>query len=110
MGTLYLNTGEILSFKAHLKTENVRDYIFNVINLEVVSSTARVKYRISSDERHPDINIIQQDLDEGLHEAQSTNASFEISEYLIRNYILITYPNGKTKQYTAKRLQIKHLP
>lgn len=107
MGKLHVNSGIIQQFNVSLHQETYSDGgNFNVVHLEVLSESVHVKYRVCADTRNPDINIIKNDLESGLNQAASSSFSFEISEYLERNYIFVTYPNGTIIQYTASRISI----
>ncbi len=104
MGKFNLNSGVIQNFDVNLTQETNEGYTFDVIYLRICSETVDVSYRINSDERHPNINIIYNSLKVGLQQAQNSDLSFEISEYLERSYIFVTYPDGQVMQYTAQRI------
>ena len=104
MGQLNFNSGLIQDYSVDIVQETSDDHTFGVIYMSITSETVNLKYRISSDERHPDLNVIHQDLNAGLSQAVNSELPFGINEYHERTYIFITYPNGDIKQYTANRL------
>ena len=106
MAKLNLNSGAIQSFDVTLAQETKDGHTLDVVHMSITSETADVRYRVVSDTRHPDINIIHQDLDSGLNQAINSDFPFGINEYLERAYIFVTYPNGETAQYTATRIGI----
>jgi len=74
------------------------------IFLTIYTNVNVIRYIIWSDRRHPDLNLIYNDLINGLNRAKnSANIVFEISEDPERMYIFVTYPDGITKQYSAIR-------
>lgn len=104
MGKLNFNSGLILEYSVNIIQETNDRRTFNVIHMNITSETIDLKYRISSDDNHPDLNIICQELNSGLNQAFNSELPFGISEYSERMYIFITYPDGNTKKYTAVRL------
>jgi hypothetical protein len=63
------------------------------------------RYRIWSDERHPDISEIARHLNAGLTEAKTTFSKVGISEYLERMYVFIELPiDYHSDQYSAQAI------
>lgn len=103
MGYLNLNRGYLQDFDLQIINEKGYDVLYVTIWTDVNS----VKYRISTDERHPNLIQIQNDFRTGLTLAKNTEAVIDISEYLERMYIFVTFPNtSDIKQYTASKIQI----
>ena len=99
MGYLQLNTGLIADYSIELVNESV-DY--RVIHLSICTDVSFVTYRICADIREPDID---ENLSNALEFVKTNEeANIKIHEYLERMYIFITYPDGKTIQYTANRI------
>jgi len=102
MGYLQLNTGLIADYSIELVNESV-DY--RVIHLSICTDVSFVTYRICADIREPDIDRIYENLSNALEFVKTNEeANIKIHEYLERMYIFITYPDGKTIQYTANRI------
>ena len=102
MGYLQLNTGLIADYSIELVNEAV-DY--RVIHLSICTDVSFVTYRICADIREPDIDRIYENLSNALEFVKTNEeANIKIHEYLERMYIFITYPDGKTIQYTANRI------
>jgi len=77
----------------------------NNIFLTIYTDVGVIRYRIWQDRRHPDLNLIYNDLINGLNRAKnSAGIVFEISEDPERMYIFVTYPDGRTEQYSAVRI------
>ena len=104
MGNLNINSGQIQAYSVQVVTENNPSGTIDVIHLSITSEYDNVKYRICTDERHPDLKVIEQDLLQGLATAHQGTADFGINEYLARSYIFVSYPNGSTAQYTADKI------
>ena len=103
MGYLNLNKGYLQKFKVQIENENGYDILYVTIWTDVNS----VKYRISTDERHPDLQQIKNDFIQGLTIAKTTDSSIDIEEYLERMYIFVNFPNASdNNQYTARKIQI----
>ena len=62
------------------------------------------KYRICTDDRHPDLGRIHQHLLDVKNEIQTNFAKMEISEYLERMYILVKCTGFEQVQYTAQKI------
>jgi len=107
MGVLNLNSSSIRRFSVQVTSEIANGYAFDVIDLNVGTDAFEIRYRIVSDTRHPNISQIKQDLESGLTQARDSSACFDVNEYLERDYIFVTFPNGKQEQYTARRIQTK---
>lgn len=102
MGYLQLNTGLIADYSIELVNETV-DY--KVIHLSIYTDVSSVAYRICADIRQPDIDRIYENLSNALEFAKTNEeANIKIHEYLERNYIFITSPDGNSIQYTANRI------
>jgi hypothetical protein len=102
MGYFIRNKGDISDYSINFTEEATN---FSVIHLLIETDRGSITYRICSDSRQPDLNRIYSDLDSALtYVMNNENAEFEINEYLERNYIFVTYPDGKTLQYTASIL------
>ncbi|MEQ2355760.1 hypothetical protein [Pseudoalteromonas piscicida] len=99
MGNFNLNSGQIQEYKVQVVTENHPNGKLDVIHLLINSEYYSVKYRICTDERHPDLKVIEQNLLQGLN-----SGDFGINEYLERSYIFVNYPSGSTAQYTANKI------
>ena len=78
----------------------------NSIILNIFGDTQSVSYKIHTDVRHPNIDIIYNTLKTGLDSAKNNDdATIFINEYLERSYIFILLPNLEdVLQYTAKKL------
>ena len=101
MGYFILNKGLLQNFQIKIaKNEAGANNIF----LTIYTDIGIVKYRIWNDIRHPDLNVIYNDLLNELNYVKNNpNAIFEIDEYPERMYIFITYSSGESKQYSAVR-------
>ncbi|HNZ28075.1 MAG TPA: hypothetical protein PK385_04350 [Spirochaetota bacterium] len=100
MGYLNLNSGTIQNFSVSQVAES-SDLI--VVHVTIDTDLGTTKYRICEDTRATIKDIIN-DFNNGLNTAKSSDADFYINEYQERDYIFVTFPNGETKQYTAKRI------
>lgn len=103
MGNLHLNSGHIQDFEVEQVAEE-SGHIAAVVTIYTDREIA--KYRVSNDDRHPDLGRIVTDLKAGLQAAKDTDADLKINEYSERMYLFVTYPNGKIEQYTGSRVQI----
>lgn len=66
--------------------------------LDIMTEKRSVGYQISTDTRHPDVNVLVKDLKQFIN----GNVRIKIEEYLERNYIFVRAPyNENTLQYTA---------
>ncbi len=74
MGYLNLNKGYLEDFEVQVVNENGYDVLYVTIWTDVNS----VKYRISTDERHPNLEQIQNDFINGLTLAKDTNVTIDI--------------------------------
>jgi hypothetical protein len=101
MGYFGINVGEIGGFEVE---EIVEGGDHKVLHLSITNYSGLTKYRIHSDTREPDLNLIKKNLEEGFQLAKDTDNKIIIHEYLQRAYIFVEYPNGETKQYSAQRL------
>lgn len=102
MGYFIRNKGCISDYTIEIIKESEN---FSSIRLAIVTDICSISYRVCADSRHPDLQEIYSDLAEALaFVKENENAVFEISEFLERAYIFITYPNGNTRQYTAQKL------
>lgn len=101
MGNLHLNSGHIQNFDVQLVTEES-----GLVTAVVTIDTDReiTKYRVCSDDRHPDLTQIVTNLKAGLQTAKDTDADFQINEYSERMYLFVIYPYGKIEQYTGSRV------
>jgi len=61
-------------------------------------------YRISKDERHPDLEAIQNKIDNGLQLAKNNGRNIEFHEDIQRYYIFVKFPDGSQEQYTGNRI------
>ncbi|HHQ4895762.1 TPA: hypothetical protein ACSP31_003821 [Aeromonas veronii] len=104
MGNFNFNSSQIQSYNVQVVTESHPDGKYDVIHLSITSGHHSVKYRICNDERHPVLNVIEQNLLQGLSATQQGAGDFGINEYLERSYIFVSYPSGSTVQYTANRI------
>jgi hypothetical protein len=81
-----------------------------VVDCELVNSSnnpARRKYRIATDDRHPDLNNLHSIIDNGLKYSVDMGIGIDISEYKERMYLFFTLPSasGKTMiQVTGERM------
>ncbi len=103
MGNLHLNSGHIQDFEVEQITEK-SGHIAAVVT--IYTDRENTKYRVSNDDRHPDLGEIMTNLKTGLQAAKDTDADFQINEYSEREYLFVTYPDGKTEQYTGSRVEI----
>ncbi|MFA6062858.1 MAG: hypothetical protein WC736_09680 [Gallionella sp.] len=103
MGNLHLNSGHIQDFEVELVTEESGPVVAVVT---IYTDRENTRYRVNSDGRHPDLDRIVTNLKSGLQAAKDTDADFQINEYSERTYLFVTYPDGKTEQYTGARVQI----
>lgn len=98
MKNLKTRGSQIKSSKVEMTTE-----IFNGNNIDVVHLTVETdrvyKFRVCSDERHPDLEKTKIKLDKELKDNIGNFNNFEVSNYAERNYLFI---NGS--QYTGKQL------
>lgn len=102
MGYLHLNSGLISDYSVEIVNES-NDY--RVIHLSIYTDVSIVSYRICTDTRQPNIDNIYRNLNDALLSVKTNaNISLNINEYLERNYIFITYPDGNIIQYTASRI------
>ncbi len=103
MGKLHLNSGAIQDFDIQEVTEPSGHIVAHV---KIDTDRDVVKYRVSTDDRHPKLTDIVNKLQNGLQTAKNSDADFQISEYCERNYIFVTYPNSESEQYTGSRIEI----
>jgi len=102
MGYLLLNTGLISSFTVERINESEN---YSVIHLSIHTDVSSVSYRICADTRQPNLDDIYEDLKNTLELVMNEEDSyFKINEYLERNYVFITYPDGRIAQYTANKI------
>lgn len=101
MGYFHHNSGYIHEFQVKRVTEAAGN---NVIHVTINHERGEVSFRISTDTRHPNIDIIESRLLQGLTTAKETDAPLQINEYEERFYLFVTYPDGTTEQYTGSRL------
>ena len=101
MGRLIFNPCEITNFDVRIVKERED---FEVIHLTIETEDNCLKYRVCSDEREPDLSLIQRDLYSGLSKVRDDNADIEIEEYMQRDYLFVRYPDGTSKQYTARKI------
>lgn len=73
------------------------------ITLEVNTDNSGVRYNISTDWSHPDLEKIYYDLRNGLSYAFDHGKDIYIDDYSDCNYICITYPNGDFRKYPASK-------
>lgn len=102
MGRLIFNPCAITDYSVNIVQENPN---FQVIHLTIVSEDQTLKYRIWADEREPNLSSIQNDLNAGLSKACSEDTDIEVTEYTARDYLFVKYPNGISKQYSARKIQ-----
>ena len=103
MGNLHLNSGHIQDFEVNLvPEESGRDVAVVIIYTEKEST----KFRISTDDRHPNLKKIMVNLKSGLQMAMDTDKDFMINELPERTYLFVTYPSGNQEQYTGSRVKI----
>lgn len=100
MGYFHHNSGYIQEFEVKKVTETNGG---SAIHVTVNHDRGNVSFRITSDTRHPDIDIIESHLVQGLTTAKQTDAPFQINEYEERFYLFVTYPGGRTEQYSGSR-------
>ena len=101
MGRLIFNPCEIIDFDICVVKERED---FEVIHLTIKTEDGCLKYRICSDEREPNLSMIQRELNSGLSKARDDDADIEITEYMERDYLFVRYPDGTSKQYTAQKI------
>jgi hypothetical protein len=78
-----------------------------VLHLSIQTDFATMKYRICSDKREPDLNVIKNDIYNVLLKAKNNKEiNFTIGEFTERYYLFIKYENDKTKQYTGNRILV----
>lgn len=78
--------------------KKLNDYEFEVIHL-MVETDIIYKFEISSDERHPNIDLIKTHLDELLKDCTENYKSLSVEKYKERNYLFIN-----KNQYTGIQL------
>tara|TARA_R110001592_G_scaffold47952_5_gene151529 strand:+ start:3589 stop:3903 length:315 start_codon:yes stop_codon:yes gene_type:complete len=67
----------------------------------------RVTYRVWNDERHPDLLALKNLLDKGFTGAKLNRSKIELTEYLQRLYLHLTFPDideGKYLQVSAEKV------
>jgi hypothetical protein len=101
MGYFDLNSGTIQDFKVE---EIVEESDFKVLHLTIETDLGTVKYRICADLNEGPLGVIRNNLNEALDQVKNSENRFGINEYLVRDYIFITFPDGNIKKYTAQRL------
>lgn len=102
MGTLKVNSSKVGQV-SEFKVENIiEDH--ECLHLTIISNVRSVKYRITADVRHKDLNIVKKDLEKLKLDVLNGDYGVKIREDLERFYIHITYPNSSKKQYTAQKL------
>ncbi|OWV09653.1 hypothetical protein [Fibrobacter sp. UWB5] len=101
MGRLILNPCAITNFTINIVKENAN---LDVIHLTIDTEDGSLKYRICCDDREPNLLSIQNQLNAGLSQVLNGNVDIELREYIERDYLFIKYPNGVTKQYTARKI------
>jgi hypothetical protein len=103
MGYFDLNPETIEDFKVE---EVVVSPGFKVIDLTIETDKQTVKYRICADSNQGPLEVIKDNLNEALNQVRNSESRFGITEYLVRHYIYVTFPDGNIKQYTAKKIEI----
>jgi hypothetical protein len=103
MGTFHKNNGNIQEFEVRIQQDtNGIDRVYISIITDIESS----KYWIVNDERHSDLNLIQEDIHNALDLAlNNIEKSFSINEYEERTYLFVKDSNGLQKQYTGKEIK-----
>lgn len=91
---------------------SIEDYNINDVNdvsIEVSIFTDSSKgehiYRISKDDRHPDLQAIKNEINNGLQIAKNNGGDIEFHEYGERDYIFVRFPDGRQEQYTGRRIK-----
>jgi len=107
MGYFDLNSGTIADFKVQEFIEKENDN-FKVLHLTIETNLAVTKYRICADRNEGPLEVIKDNLNEAKEQVKNSESRFGINEFLERNYIFVTYPDGKVKKYTAQRLENKN--
>lgn len=101
MGRLIFNPCAIISYSVTTVQENPE---LQVIHLTIVSEDQTLKYRIWADEREPNLSSILAELNAGFSNARNGNSDIEVTEYTERDYLFVKYPNGISKQYSARKI------
>lgn len=78
--------------------------IGNNVHIDIQTNRKKpYKYRIWSDERHPDIFEVARHLNAGLNQALQHSTKIEITDYLERMYVHINLPvSYHSNQYSAQ--------
>lgn len=85
----------------NVESWSVNNYQTKYCLFEIVTQKRMVRYKISTDERHPNLNNLIQELQNYVQ----SNSRVKIEEYLERVYIFVRAPyNDTTLQYTATKL------
>ncbi|MBB4267833.1 ABC-type Na+ transport system ATPase subunit NatA [Roseospira visakhapatnamensis] len=102
MGKLHLNSSFIINYSVRIVQTEDYPYVF----VEIFTEAQSLSYKIVTDENFSDINYIYQRLQNGISSAaNNVNDNLEIGEYLERNYVFFTYPDGTQDKYTAFRIE-----
>lgn len=99
----------------NLKTRGslIENYTIVRIDATTINLSIKIKdditytYEICSDDRFPDINVIEDDIKEQIEFAKSNFKTFTIERYSQRDYIFVKSFNNinDTFQYTGRQLQ-----
>jgi hypothetical protein len=95
---------EISSYQVDIvpfAVENEKQYY--KIDLQIVWESARYRYDIHQDQRHPDLAVIKEYLEQSFARASQELLKVEITEYKERDYIFIEFQNIAQHQYTGRR-------
>jgi hypothetical protein len=78
-----------------------------VLHLSIQTDFCTMKYRISTDIRAPDLNVIKNDIHGALLKAKNNEGvNFTMGEFAERYYLFIKDANDITKQYTGNRILV----
>jgi hypothetical protein len=106
MGYFHLNSGQIQNYDVVLVNEQYDNITITVVNVTIETDLGITKYRIASDDRHPNINRIEDSFEKGLSDALNNETSnIKINEYSERSYVFVDFPDGTSAQYTGARIQ-----
>lgn len=95
----------LASIDINVVTEKHPSGDLDVIHFKLKTVTNKTKkYRICTDDRHPDLGRIHQHLLDIKKETQTNFAKIEISEYLERMYIFVKCTGFEQAQYTAQKI------
>ncbi|CAE6924244.1 TPA: hypothetical protein ACHIYU_002615 [Pseudomonas aeruginosa] len=101
---------KVESFSSNTK-DNGNGYLNIYVHCKLINSSGNPtfrEYRVSPDDRHRELDVLDSLLASGFGYAVSTGAKVEISEYKERMYLLLTLPSESGSQHfqvTGERIK-----